>query len=196
MGKPYTTLSYPRSGSHFVRAAMKEYHTVVPPGDRKHGKTPYNIRQEELEWYKKQNTIYVLRDLRDTLVSSYDYMFSTRIIFKSHNIDGLSFSDFLHGKADFEYEHIHKDYTEFVYSLWTKPIEYWVQHTEWLKHDWLHSIVRYEEALNKWTIEKLLMPGEKSKGVVGRWREWFSNEDLEYLWSIAGDRMIELGYDK
>jgi hypothetical protein len=40
------------------------------------------------------------------------------------------------------------------------------------------------------------MPGENSKGIAGRWREWFSNEDLEYLWNIAGDRMIELGYDK
>lgn len=191
----FTTISYPRSGSHFVREAMSKYYgySFVSSGDR-HGKTLYNIRQEEFEWFKNRNCVYVLRDPRDVMVSSYDWLFMFKGYFLESYIDGLSFSDFLRGKAKFKFRHTHKDYESFVYCLWQEPIKYWVEHTEWLGENWLYSVVRYEIAINWWSIEKLLMPGEKSKGIAGRWREYFSDRDLEYLLSIAGDRMKELGF--
>jgi hypothetical protein len=204
----FKIFSHIRSGTEwFIKILETNLHEEVRVKKAGH-------RLVENEWLRfepiKTNNIYIVRDGRDTLVSSYKYWvnggsprFKIGDAIEKHNV---SFSQFLRGETPWNggKELIH-------YNHVLDPVCHWVNHTRWIYYAYY---VRYEDLKNNFReaintvsrefntplihadpkpVDKLV--GVKPrKGIVGDWKNYFNEKDLEYFWKKAGHRMVELGY--
>lgn len=157
----------------------------------------------------KTNVLYVLRDLRDTLVSFFHYLNRDESHGNNPGRETLrsgSFQEFLRRPLD--------DFLQFGFSIEggaANVAERWAKHVRgWLDMPGI-VVLRYESLLSDYRTcmyqvasrvriwPKLKMSpysfGEKGailprKGVVGDWSEYFSEEDLDFLrvamqkWSV------------
>jgi hypothetical protein len=189
------------------RGSIRPYHTHMTINDAK-----------EYGWYRKlresnKPTIYIVRDIRGVLVSQFYFMVDLQ----------TDLHGFIHGKANPRsmirrgegpiptpaelypciQERIRKD-----------PIRAWIEHTKWIDEKWV-DFYRFEDIVedqlafieyikenhNVRPIRELrtideLVGIKPRKGIIGDWANHISDEDLKYIWSIAGDRMEELGYGR
>lgn len=209
-----TMLSWELLGLNFVGVptgvgSIRQHHTHMIIEDAK-----------TYHWYDKlkggrKPTIYILRDVRDVLTSQFHFMVGL----------DTDFQGFLRGKANprsmisrggngpiFTPSHLYPCIQE---RIRPHPIQAWAKHSKWIDEDWVdvykfEDIVKDQAQFVIWLVEKYNLKLNKSaiqtvdklvgvkprKGIVGDWKEHFTDNDLEYLWNIAGDRMVELGYGK
>jgi len=170
-------------------------------------------------WYRtlyeaQKPTIYIVRDIRDVLVSQFHFMEALM----------TDFHGFLHGKAN-PRSMIKRGkniipappslYPVIQERIREAPIHAWVEHTQWIHEGWVdfykyEDIVECQEAFISYLVRRYKLkpyPGrlrtvdklvgiKPRKGVVGGWKDYFDDHNLNYLWNIAGTRMEELGYEK
>jgi hypothetical protein len=171
-------------------------------------------QQIEQEWRRVEpKSLYIVRDGRDVLTASYYYWINGGS--PHFNIGGtinqynISFGQFLRGETPLD----RIDERCIHYNHVVDPVCNWINHTRWiyfmytvryedLKND-LHNVMIeiskefdfpliYKEAK---TITKLT--GVKPrKGIIGDYKNAFDEKDLEYFWQKAGERMVELGYER
>ncbi len=141
--------------------------------------------------------LYCVRDARDVLVANY------RAWCPGASAESVGFGRFLRGLAP--REEAPAEHRTFVRAYLADPVRYWVSHTTWADH--LFTL-RYEDLVHEPTsaIERLtthlgLEPASLAprgprprEGVTGQWRSCFSGSDHDYFWSLAGERMRQLGY--
>lgn len=151
-------------------------------------------------------TVYILRDCRDMLVSTY------RAMIKNKKTKA-SFSEFLRGNSGFKPSK--KQYPIVGVRIARDPITNWIEHTKWMDEDWI-DVYKYEyikdnhkdfiillrdmyglELKNDQVIEVKKPVGVlPNEGVSDTWKSYFDDEDIEYFWSIAKNKMTELGYER
>ncbi len=181
--------------------------------------TPFRSGEREFvkELLKNNKVIYVYRDGRDVLVSLYHYM-------RGFRNDLPRFSDFIRMENDFDcyyssvnrieywkehvvgwisksdldvitvsYEQLHSDYEGTIRKLsdfLSLP----------LKSNSIDRIELKKYGIFRRALRRLLPTIARSsaisprKGVVGDWKNYFSERDLELFERTAGDLMKELAY--
>lgn len=209
-----TMLSWEILGLNFVgvptgKGSIRQHHTHMIIKDAK-----------KYHWYDKlkggkKPTIYILRDIRDVLTSQFHFMVGLNIDFKG----------FLRGKAN-PVSMIRRSEVGVIATpahlypciqerIRPHPIQAWVEHSRWIDEEWVdfykfEDIVKDQAQFVIWLVEKYNLKLKKSaiktvdklvgvkprKGIVGDWETHFDDDDLKYLWDIAGNRMKELGYGK
>jgi len=218
MPKPILIISHRRSGTHFLYQTLKKNFvdnnimSNINKGGKMH-KVPSSCNIDELN--KKRSCIFITRDGRDSLVSSWYW-------FKSGSegmgrikdvIESSGFSAFLHG--DLPKNIIRKRFDGSLPGMYLMdPVKNWTRYAEWKKHVYT---VKFEELKKKpkeviigirdnfgfslknnkdiKTVNRLV--GHKPRhGKIGKWKGYFSKEDEEYFWEIAGEYMRELGYER
>ncbi len=169
----------------------------------------------EVEIYRKflpaLPVVYVVRDPRDTLVSFFYYLNNKEFHANNPGLEQLaceSFSEFLRRPLD--------EFLRFGFSLdgaMHNVVERWARHyAGWIKES-ACLVVRYEDLLAKmvpsvWKIAlfanvfpKVFMHpykvGEKGailprKGIVGDWKNHFTQSDLEFTESILLKQGVSL----
>jgi hypothetical protein len=196
--------SHRRSGTNFLNATIKMNFGVDI-------KTSHELPGARTD--PSHDKIYILRDGRDVLTASYYYWINGGS--PHFNIGGtinqynISFGQFLRGETPLD----RIDERCIHYNHVVDPVCNWINHTRWiyfmytvryedLKND-LHNVMIeiskefdfpliYKEAK---TITKLT--GVKPrKGIIGDYKNAFDEKDLEYFWQKAGERMVELGYER
>lgn len=169
----------------------------------------------EVEIYRKflpkLPVVYVVRDPRDTLVSFFYYLNNQQFHANNPGLEHLaceSFPEFLRRPLD--------RFLRYGFSLdgsMENVVERWARHYAGWKKEPSCLVVRYEDLLVKmvqsvWRIAffarvfpKIFMRsykvGEKGailprKGIVGDWKNHFSNEDLEFTETILVAHGISL----
>lgn len=204
--KQFLIIGHRRSGNYFLWNLLKSnFGTDVFPSEKNFQFTyhrPLKDSNPEI-LMKSKNCIYLVRDCRDTLVSSWYYWragkesgYEVKEIFKN-----LTFSQYLHGNISGKG------------TLFSDPIQHWLEYTEWV--DVLFT-VKFEDL--KIELEKtmkdigdyfnlLLINSEVKtvnnlvghatrKGIIGDWKNHFTDEDLDYFWERAGETMETFGYTK
>ena len=204
--KLFLVISHRRSGNYFLWNLLKLNFGTDIFSPKKSFQFTYHrpLKDSNPEaLMKAKNCVYLVRDCRDTLVSSWYYWkaggepsYRVKKIFEK-----LTFSQYLHcgiaGKG----------------TLFSDPIRHWLGYVEWA--DVLFTI-RFEDL--KMNLEKvmknfgnnfnckLIVDKVKTvdklvghitrKGIIGDWKNHFTDEDLNYFWSRAGEGMKKLGYTK
>jgi hypothetical protein len=175
------------------------------------------------EYLNREFLIYLLRDGRDVMVSYYCYLnrvvpeelrqseqmglfkyFSSRIKSKfSSNFSmfikerSLEWKDHIEKslvqKPDMivKYEDLHQDTCNALKTIFEK-----------MKLDVEETVI--QSAIDKFSFNKCANreKGEEDvknfyrKGIVGDWHNYFQGRDVSYFKNIAGDLLIELGYEK
>lgn len=195
--------SHNRSGTHFLIETLKK-NFDVNLGKHRHYLNSINE--------KNCTFIYIVRDVRDVMVSCYIHLkyakgYKWYNWIRKYNYENITFDDFLKGKLG-KLPPINKKQRLF----WRDPILYWSKHTKaW---DILDIKIRYEDLINKplktlnYLSISLDLPLKNSepriiKNLVGRggyrgqensWVNFFSYKNLKMVEKKAGKRMIELGY--
>lgn len=217
--KPILIISHRRSGTHFLWETLK-LNFGVDSSSKKEGKMggfKYHrpLKSANAKHLMSNNTcIYLVRDGRNVLVSSYYYWwagkepsYKVQEIFKN-----MSFSQYLRGEASAVVKEVRKDNPK-VGDLFGAPIDHWLDYNEW--SDKLFT-VRFEDIKNNlkntlWEISEYIDVPLKSKkiksvdrlvghmprkGIIGDWRNYFSEEDLDYFWKKASISMEKFGYNR
>jgi len=163
---------------------------------------------------RTRTCIYLVRDARDVLVSSYYYWKAGREPdFRVHAIfNELSFSQYLHGEAvDVGKRVCGKSFI--LPEMFSDPIKHWLSYAEWsnkiftvrfedLKTNYEDVIISVGKYIGRNVYDDVvkyvakLVGHSPRKGIIGDWKNHFSEEDLEYVWNIAGDTMTKFGYEK
>jgi len=169
----------------------------------------------EYGWYQRlrrtnKPTIYIVRDVRDVLISQYHFMVELN----------TNFRGFLHGAAN-PRSMIETGptpprlYPIIQERIRKRPIEAWVRHTQWIHEGWIdfykyEDIVADQEAFitylsrrynlklrsNKIKTVKKLVGIKPRRGVAGAWKDFLLENEHDYIWRRAGVRMEELGYER
>lgn len=213
--KPIKIISHRRSGTHFLWETMR-----LNFSDQCFGA---NIESNALKWHRlperspiedmieKNNCIHILRDCRDTLVSTWRWWMSGAEPYYGilPIIQGSTFSQFLHGVPEWRLKH-RKKIGEVERHL-LDPIKVWMEYSEWsdiiftvrfedLKFNLKETMYEIRDEfgfhLNSEEPKPInrLVGWQPWKGKVGGWAEYFTDEDEEYFWNKAGEKMTELGY--
>jgi hypothetical protein len=208
MNCPIQLITHIRSGTMMTWELFGLNFKGLPTGPR--SIKPYHTHQDLYEakqsgrYFELKNTnlptIYIVRDGRDCLVSAYNYAKE-----KNKYKDKINnFHQFLIGQT------LRTPDTK----IFTNPIRGWIDHTQWINEDWIDTY-KYEyikdnqkefikTLADKYNIELYgeikSLPGlvgkGPRKGISGVWKDYFSEDDYNYFWSVGGKRMIELGYEK
>lgn len=219
MKRPVLIISHRRSGTHFLWEALKLNFKVSTSYDHNNQLMYFKVHMQFSnggyeKLLGKRTCIYLLRDARDTLVSNYYYWkagrepdFGVEEIFRE-----LTFSQYIHGEAVNVGKKMYgEDFN--LPGMFSDPINHWLSYTGWadkiftvkfedLKNDFDKSMLRIGEYIGRSVREgnvkriNKLVGHVPRKGIVGDWKNHFSEKDLEYFWGIAGQRMTELGYAK
>ncbi len=218
-----TLFSWELLGANFVGVpvgggTLRPHHTHMVPEDAKgyklHGsfflKRQLTSVERETTWYDRLNngkpTLYILRDGRDVLVSQFHFMKKLRTNFKG----------FLRGKSYPKSVGVGAEIYPLIQErIRHDPVRAWMQHSTWIEEDWVDTY-RFEwirknqgdfilQLRDKYGLEmehkepqliKKLVGLRPRKGIEGDWKNHFDEEDLEYYWNIAGERMMELRYER
>lgn len=200
--------------------SLKANHTHMAPVDAKSQKLHqlFFLREQltdadkQTTWYNRLNngkpTIYILRDGRDVLVSQFHFLAELRTDFKG----------FIRGKGNptsIGPRRKPNIYPCIQERMRRDPVRAWMQHSTWIEEDWV-DVYRFEwirknqgdfilQLRDRYGLEmkhrepqliKKLVGLKPRKGIEGDWKNHFDEEDLEYYWNIAGERMVELGYER
>jgi hypothetical protein len=158
--------------------------------------------------------IYILRDVRSVMTSLYRFYKEREIIHSLEKHEHFkyksTFIKFMKG------EYIDDSISAIVArQVFKNPPLSWVNHTQWLYEPWIYMI-KFEDLklngieiienvekkfglfLNHSEIKLLneLVGVVPYKGTIDSWREILSDEEEQYIWEIAGEKMIELGYSR
>jgi len=167
--------------------------------------------------------IYIIRDPRDTLVSNWFYWKNNgepraKVTLLLQN---KTFGEYLRGIDTAELDRLKPERDEMDMYLIKQhiadPIQHWLDYTAWAAE--AEMVVRYEDLVEDpdkiiidfgkkfniapskdriWTVKKdynnIGVGYKPRKGIVGDWKKHFSQEDLDYIISRAGDKMKEFGY--
>jgi hypothetical protein len=206
--KSFLIIGHRRSGNHFLWHLLKSnFGTDIFSPSKKFQFTYHRpIKSANPEaLMKSKHCIHLMRDCRDVLVSSWYYWrkgkesnYGVRKIFENS-----TFSQYLHGELPVDNKG----------TLFSNPIKHWLEYTEWV--DVLFT-VKFEDL--KIELEKtmkdigdyfnlLLINSEVKtvnnlvghatrKGIIGDWKNHFTDEDLDYFWERAGETMETFGYTK
>ena len=204
--KQFLIIGHRRSGNYFFWNLLKlNFGTNIFSPDKNFQFTYHrplrNANPEAL--MKAKNCIYLMRDCRDTLVSSWYYWragkessYGVKELFEK-----LTFSQYLHG--DIPGKGI----------LFSDPIKHWLEYVEWadvlftvkfedLKMNLEKTMKEVGDYFNLQlivnevkTVSKLVGHATR-KGIIGDWKNHFTDEDLDYFWNRAGESMEKLGYTK
>lgn len=204
--KQFLIIGHRRSGNHFLWHLLKSnFGTDIFSPSKKFQFTYHRpLKDSNPEaLMKSKNCIYLVRDCRDTLVSSWYYWragkesgYGVKEIFEK-----LTFSQYLHGNIPEKG------------SLFSDPIKHWLDYIEWTN---ILFTVKFEDL--KMNLEKTikdisdyfklplivnevrtvdnLVGHATRKGIIGDWKNHFTDEDLDYFWKRAGKSMEQLGYTK
>lgn len=206
--KQFLIIGHRRSGNYFLWNLLKlNFGTGIFSPDKKFQFTYHrpikNANPEIL--IKSKNCIYLMRDCRDVLVSSWYYWrkgkesnYGVKKIFENS-----TFSQYLHGRLPVDNKG----------TLFSDPIKHWLEYIGWV--DVLFT-VKFEDL--KMNLEKTmkdisnyfnlpltvseiktvntLVGHATRKGIIGDWKNHFSDEDLNYFWNRAGENMEKLEYTK
>jgi len=212
-------ISHRRSGTHFLWETLKLNFGVVASSKKegKMGGFKYHkpLKSANAKHLMSNKTcIYLIRDGRDVLVSSYYYWLGGReSSYKVQEIfKNMSFSQYLHGKASVIVKDVRKDNSK-VGDLFGAPIQHWLDYNEWadklftikfedIKNNLEETLVNTSEYINMPLKSKKIKSVGKlvghapRKGLIGDWHNHFSKEDLDYFWQKAGYSMEKFGYKK
>ena len=167
----------------------------------------YKTIKNLIDYIKKRfDIVYIVRDGRDVMTSSYHH-FKRQFWIKQD----VTFSDFIRGNFD-KSGHRFGWYDRRISSM----VKRWVNHTngwnnkaiivkyEDLNINYQNTMIKLANKLNyqfptykifeKPTIKNSFSINPR-KGIVGDWVNKFSKEDLEFFNSIAGKTMEKLGYN-
>ena len=202
----FKVFSHQRSGTHLLLETLD-----------------LNFKDAVNRWGSKSHTpwkggfngqsIYLVRDCRDVLVSCYYYWKkggSPRTeIHGTMKWHPITFSEFIRGKLKLDY--LPEGWIDYAQD----PINFWIKHVEWADK---MCTVKYEDLvtdpekvmteisyyfgvpLNDPPLVKLPKKVEKlvgiypRKGIAGDWKNHFSDEDLLYFWIKIGTAMEKFGY--
>jgi hypothetical protein len=183
---------------------------------------PFNMAPEG--FCEEFTCVFLVRDPRDTLVSNWFYWKNNgeRRLKMQKFLDNISFSDYLRGLDSNNLSKFNPEpFDDMDLLLLTKhiedPVGFWLDFTAW--SDVSHMVMRYEDLHadeekiikdfgNRFnltptkdpilTIKKdyngLLVGYKPRKGIIGGWKDHFSQEDLNYILDRAGDKMKEFNY--
>jgi len=171
--------------------------------------------------YPRRKRLYLYRDPRDTLLSYYFYVkaFRTKddVVFERIGSEGV-----LTAKTEQTISFNHEEFMEFLLkhaSEWAAHVEAWLAADDvlTLRYEELHrdfldklaTIAAYldiEPVVGLAEVEKeyvhrfrRFLAGDARqffrKGIVGDWRNWFSDEHASVAAEAAGDLLVRLGYD-
>ena len=184
--------------------SIKPYHTHMMIEDAvRHG------------WYRRlretnKPTIYIVRDIRDVLVSQYHFMVALK----------TNFHGFLHGAANPRSMIDTGPTPPRLYPIIQErirhnPIDAWVKHTQWIHEGWV-DFYKYEDIVanqegfieylvgrynlklrsNRIKTVKKLVGIKPRRGIAGGWKDFLLENEHDYIWRFAGTRMEELGYER
>lgn len=196
--RQFRVVSHRRSGEKLLRDLMR----VHPGLGATRAGAPRIVRCTHESWtperatgLKRARAIYCVRDARDVLVANYCALNG-----QPEKPDG--FGRFLRGLTPRRGAPI--DDQRFARACFEDPIRYWINHTTWADHLFT---VRYEDVVAEPAVymDRLAAymgldasgdePARDSPiGEVAQWQSWFSTSDHDYFWSLAGERMRQLGY--
>lgn len=215
---PIQTITTLRAGTMFSWEILGRNFVDVPTGTgsiRPHHTHMAIEDAMEHGWYQTlrrsgKPTIYIVRDIRDVLVSQFYFMVAL-------NTD---FHGFLHGRANpvstIETGPTPPELYPCIQGrIRPRPIQAWLEHTQWIHEGWVdfykfEDIKRNQKAFVEYLARRYNLKRKSSrmqyvkelvgvkprKGIVGDWKGLLSEADHDYLWSIAGSRMEELGYER
>jgi hypothetical protein len=192
------TFGHRRSGNHFIMATLERNFLIEKATKCHKFYRPKLLRGPEPK-------ILIVRDGRDTLTACYHWWKAVRGSRKQ--MSDKSFNQFVKGEipaiADFKQ-------SKFI----TNPIDMWVNYmTGWvdklpiirfedLKNDLVRTLEKVESELklerkkNNFSPVNELVGYTPRKGIVGDWKNHFSEEDLNLFWDKAEEIMTRLGYSR
>jgi len=172
----------------------------------------------------KHTCILLVRDPRDVIVSSWFYWKNGGEIKAKVDklLDNKIFSDYLRGIDPNELDKFKPEKREMDMYLIKEhikdPIQNWLDYIDWKPH--VAGTMTYEQVVKNpkgvvkgfgdkfnleltkdriWTVkhdyDKIGVGYKPRKGIIGDWKNYFSQSDLKYIIYRAGDKMKEFGYD-
>jgi hypothetical protein len=217
--KNFKIISHRRSGTHFLWNTLSANFTLPkdpsPEGAMGGFKWHRPFKYTPSPFTTNYNCIYLVRDPRDTLVSSWHYFKkggeSTSLKMRQF-LANKSFSAYIRGcTVDEMHQYVKFKEDSIDAGLYLNPVKHWVDYAEWsnhvytirfedLKADPTKVLEDFAEAFevppNKLpyvTIKKLVGHFPR-KGVAGDWQSLFSEEDNRYVIEVAEDFMKKFNY--
>lgn len=210
----FKLISHRRSGTHFLWELMRTNLGAGTISSKSLWDTPKSHQKYSKKQLKKcqgQMAVYIVRDCRDVLVANYNYFKNGGEIKLGMKeiLQQYSFSEFIRGQVPFKSSIKRKDY--FTKEYFSDPVNYWVEHTHWANKLFT---VRFEDIISDAAgilaqiADNFQLDFEKKdyqpldglvghlprKGIVGDWQTWFTDDDILYVETIAGQRLAQLGY--
>ena len=206
--KQFLIIGHRRSGNHFLWNLLNaNFGEAIFSGKNFHFTYHRPIKNAYPEaLMKANNCIYIMRDCRDVLVSSWYYwsagkesVYGVKKIFENS-----TFSQYLHGELPV---------VKGTGTLFHDPIEHWLEYIGWTDvlltvkfEDLKMNLEKVMESVSDQfglplivseikTVNKLVGHASR-KGIIGDWKTHFTDEDLGYFWARAGENMEKLGYTK
>ncbi len=215
--KNFMILSHRRSGTHFLWGTLKLNFNLKKnnsiEGDMGGFKFHSTFEHIPKNFLKSYMCVYLIRDPRDTLTSLWYYWQrgAERVMRMQEFLEGKTFGQYIRGISmdRFAKLGINIPPTKLI-DIYIDPIKHWADYTKWDKH--LYTI-RFEDLkenpkkvmrefaiefglplCNDYKILKGLVGHFPRKGVIGDWKNLWTEEDNVYLKSRLGVIMEKFNY--
>lgn len=228
----FTIISHARSGTHFLYETLvanfdlrpkKKQNSLISGADRtKFHFTPKQLSELEKvggcnmslsDFFNEHNPVYIIRDLRDTLVALWFYYQHAPV--NKDPVGGVirrkSFSQYIKGMSVGQAKGMGLVGNEINILSLLDPIQYWSDFTLWSQCVYT---IKFEDlklnpnkVLEDFSFFFDLRPKTKNyvsidrlvgyfprKGIIGDWKNIFSEKDEEYVLSRAQDVMSKFDY--